>query len=111
MSEKFEKQVISMLTEQGKEIEKVRKTLEKHSKILEEHGKILEKHDDDIESLKRAVINIEDAVTTKIPALFDAFSANLDKHKQYDKRINNLEITVEDHSNRISVLEHITSRK
>lgn len=136
MSENFEKQVISMLTEQKEELkafkeyveEKFTKQEDEMQSMKEEMQSMKDEMQDmkdgmksmqcemkdikeDVDVLKRAVINIEAEVTTKIPALFDAFSANLDKHKQYDEKINNLEATVEEHSIRLDVLELTNARK
>ena len=129
MSENFEKQVISMLTEQKEELKAFKEYVEeKFTKQEDEMQSMKDEMQDmkdgmksmqcemkdikeDVDVLKRAVINIEAEVTTKIPALFDAFSANLDKHKQYDEKINNLEATVEEHSIRLDVLELTNARK
>ena len=65
----------------------------------------LEKHDQEIAEIKRIVLNIEVQVTEKIPALFDAFAANQDKHEIYDKNISSLNAKTFNHDLRISALE------
>ncbi len=80
--------------------------LDEHSRILNQHTHILNEHSEELASIHRSLVVIEDAVTNKIPALFDAFLANQEKHEEYDKQIDHLETVTQKNSIRISVLEH-----
>lgn len=65
----------------------------------------LDEHSEELASIHRSLVVIEDAVTNKIPALFDAFLANQEKHEEYDKELEHLETVTQKNSIRISVLE------
>ena len=73
--------------------------------IVNGHSKMLNEHSDDIKSLKRSLLLIEDAVTNKIPALFDAYSANQEKHDEFNARITKVENISDQNSIKISILE------
>ena len=92
--------------------EKILNLLEQHNKKLEEHDARFDRieqklcdHDEDIKDIKRILLNIEIQVTEKIPALFDAYAANQDKHAIYDQNISSLEEKTFNHDIRISALE------
>lgn len=67
--------------------------------ILNEHTKHLERIDKTL-----------DAITNKIPALFDAFSMVSAKQEQQEERIDHLEEKLENHSMKIASLEIISSQ-
>ncbi len=94
-----------ILDEHTRILDEHSKMLGEHSKKLDEHSKILGEHSDDIKSLKRTLFLIEDAVTNKIPALFDAYSLNQDKHDEFNARITNVENISDQNSLKISILE------
>jgi len=107
---KFEK-IENVLKEHSKKLEKLEMFEQDATYILLQHNKKFEEYDENFKFIKRILIKIEDDMNTKIPILFDSYSANQDKHKQYDEKINNLDIVTEDHSVRISNLKFITSKK
>ena len=53
-----------------------------------------DKQDTILASLQRSILIIEDYVTNKIPALFDAYALNQDQHINFDNKINNLELNI-----------------
>ncbi len=78
-------------------------------KKLKEHDKRFERIEEMIRDLQRSMLIIEDAVTNKIPALFDGYAMHQEKQEQLEERVNNLENFSETNSIRISALETITS--
>lgn len=62
-------------------------------------------YDEILASLQKSVLIIEDYVTNKIPALFDAYSLNQEQHHSFDEKIDSLENLTSNHSLKISVLE------
>ena len=57
----------------------------------------------------RALVIIEDAVTNKIPALFDKLSVHDDRFERDEDRISNLEKTTEYQGDKITALELVSS--
>ncbi len=123
-NQKFEK-VFDILEQHDKRLDALEQQCKKLD-VLDEHSKRLDvleqqhkecmarfdkieqklcEHDEDIKDIKRILLNIEIQVTEKIPALFDAYSANQDKHKVYDEQISSLEVQAFNHDIRISALE------
>ena len=76
---------------------------------LKEHDERFERIEEMIRGLQRSMLIIEDAVTNKIPALFDGYAMHQEKQEQLEERVNNLENFSETNSIRISALETITS--
>lgn len=76
-----------------------------HSELLQKHDKKLKEHDEKFNSIERTLFLIEDAVSNKIPALFDAYQMHQDHQEISDKRIDELEETVENHTVRLISLE------
>ena len=126
-NEKMDSQYLELkglILKNSERLDEHSKILNKHSKILDEHSIKLDNHaqkldehsnkmstyDEDILSIKRSLVIIEDAVTNKIPALFDAHKANLEKHEEFDNRISLLETTSENNSLKISILEDESKR-
>ena len=101
--EEFQEKVLQELKAHGEKLQEV-------DKKLGVHDEKLQKLDEDVEDIKKSLIKIEYYVTERIPALFDAYSLNQDKHKQYDDEIDQLNKTTYNHDIRISVLED-TSKK
>ena len=81
-----------------------------HSVNLNQHSTTLNEHSYDITSIKRSLAVIEQAVTEKIPALFDALTMHLNRHDEFEKTLKEIQNDSFDHSNRISSLEMITSK-
>lgn len=97
-------------TEQDKRLDGHDKKLDKHEKMLNELIQISKEHTEDIKSIKRSLVLIEDAVNNKIPALFDAFMVSKQKDEELSTDIKKLEKTSDFHSLKISILED-TSKK
>ena len=98
--------------ELDKRLDRVEERLDEHDKRFDNHENrlnsienILNEHTKDIESIKRSLAIIEDAVTNKIPALFDAIQSNMEKHEEFDNRITKLENISDTNSLKISILE------
>lgn len=89
----------------SKKIDILTTRVDDNSKKLDEHTRILNEHTKDLQSIKRTLTIIEDAVTNKIPALFDAHQANQEKHEEFDNRITNVENISSTNSLKISILE------
>lgn len=99
-----------ILNEHTKHLKKIDKTLEEHTKHLKKIDEILEEHTQELKEIKRMLVVIEDAVTNKIPALFDAFSMVSTKQEEQEQKVNYLEEKLENHSMRITALEIISSQ-
>lgn len=95
---------------QDKRLEGHDKKLDRHEKMLNELIQISKEHTEDIKSIKRSLVLIEDAVNNKIPALFDAFMVAKQKDEELSIDIKKLEKTSDLHSLKISILED-TSKK
>ncbi len=100
------------IEENRKEIAKNRKAIEENKKAIEENRKeiaknreIIENHENRIDSIEKYLIIIEDAVTNRIPALFDKTSWQDDRFDRDEGRIKKLEEVTEYHSLRITSLE------
>lgn len=110
--QEFMKIVIEKLDEHSKILDSHTRILDEHTKILNEHTKILNRyemqlknHEDILFKLKRATLKIEDYVTNKIPALFDANLVNKEKSEVLEEKVEKLEQTISLHSIKISILE------
>lgn len=77
-------------------------TMQEDVKELKTRVTTLEKNH---ESMHRILILIEDDTSNKIPALFDGYSSHQQHIEEHDKRIETLETEVDNHSNRLWVLE------
>lgn len=76
---------------------------------LAEHDKDIKELKEMIQSLQRTMLIIEDAVTNKIPALFDGYAMHQEKQEQLENKVDKIEEKVETHSIRIAALETIYS--
>lgn len=85
--------------------------LEKHEKTLNEHTKILDEHTQMLQSLQKSVAIIEDAVTNKIPALFDGYKMHQEAQERLEKRVNKVEKIAEMNAIRILALEDKNNQK
>lgn len=99
-----------ILNEHSKKLDEHSRILDEHSKQLGKHDSTLDEHSSDIKSIKRSLFIIEDAVTNKIPALFDAYQTNQEKHDEFNNRIEHVENISDTNSLKISILED-TSKK
>ena len=88
-----------------------------YDKDMKEIKAILKGHDEDIKELKemmksfqRTMLIVEDAVTNKIPALFDGYSMHQQKQEELEEKVENLEQVTQTHSIRIAALETISSQ-
>ena len=84
--------------------------------LRQELGQKIEKNTNDIKDIKeilkehsRALIIIEDAVTNKIPALFDKLSSHDDRFERDEERLEKIEKVTESNTNRITALELTTT--
>ena len=83
-------------------IRKNTEAIEKTTADIKEIKEILKDH-------SRALLIIEDAVTNKIPALFDKFSSHDDRFERDEERIEKVENVTEHHAARIAALELTTA--
>lgn len=86
-------------------IEENRKAIEENRKEIAKNREIIENHENRIDSIEKYLIVIEDAVTNKIPALFDKTSWQDDRFDRDEGIIKKLEEVTEYHSLRIASLE------
>ena len=104
-----EEKILAILEEHSKQFELINKRFdEQETKFNSRFDKIDEKldsHDEDIKTMKASIINLEEYVMEKIPALFDAITVNSDKHETYDEHIASLNAKTFNHNIRISALE------
>lgn len=109
-------QIDKKLKEHDDHFERIEAKLKEHDERFErieaklkEHDERFERIEEMIRDLQRTMLIIEDAVTNKIPALFDGYAMHQEKQEQLEERVNNLENFSETNSIRISALETITS--
>ena len=86
-------------------LEKHDKDLEQIFAKLEEHDKKFEEHSKEIRSINNFLIVKEDELFNKIRALFDGYTANLEKNNALESRQTATEQKVDINSLRISMLE------
>jgi len=77
----------------------------KFNSRFDEIDEKLESYGEDIKTMKASIINLEEYVMEKIPALFDAITVNSNKHDTYDDHIASLNAKTFNHNIRISALE------
>ena len=58
-----------------------------------------------IDVMNESIVLLEHRLTFEVPALYDGYSMCRDMHEIQHSRLNSLSFKVEDHSNRISILE------
>ena len=104
------------LKEHDEHFERIEAKLKEHDERFERIEAKLKEHDEQFEELKeiirsiqRTLLIVEDAVTNKIPALFDGYKMHQEKQEELEERVDTLENSSEKHSIRISVLESVTS--
>ena len=109
-------QIDKKLKEHDEHFERIEAKLKEHDEHferidakLQEHDEHFERIEEMIKDLQRSILIIEDAVTNKIPALFDGYAMHQEKQEQLETRVDNLENISEKHSIRISSLETTTS--
>ncbi len=105
------------LADHDKQFEEIHAHLADHDKQFEEihahladHDKQFEEIRQDLNEIKRSVLFMEEYITSKIPALFDAYLSHEQKNEEFDNRITNLEKNSDVNSLKISILED-TSKK
>ena len=76
--------------------------------LLEKHDQSLNQLTHDVSVMKESIVLIEHKVSFEIPALFDGYAMSRDMQEIQHSRLNSLSIKVENHDNRISILEHKT---
>ena len=96
------KEIKAKLAEHDKDIKEIKAKLAEHDKDIKELKEM-------IQSLQRTMLIIEDAVTNKIPALFDGYAMHQEKQEQLENKVDKIEEKVETHSIRIAALETIYS--
>lgn len=112
MEKEFMEKVLAKLDKQEEFSQKMLHKLEKHDKDLEqifakleEHDKKFEEHSKEIRSINNFLIVKEDELFNKIRALFDGYTANLEKNNALESRQTATEQKVDINSLRISMLE------
>ena len=106
-------EIKAKLAEHDKNFKEIKETytkdmLEIRAKLAE-HDKDIKELKEMIQSLQRTMLIIEDAVTNKIPALFDGYAMHQEKQEQLENKVDKIEEKVETHSIRIAALETIYS--
>lgn len=104
MQDKFEVLVekVGNLEEGFKELRQEQDNTNKTLNLVQKDIKELrEEH----ERMNRTLILIEDDTSNKIPALFDGYTFHQQHIEEHGKRIETLETEVDNHSNRLWVLE------
>ena len=112
LDQKFEgkfNEVMRILKDHDKKLDRLLLFEQDATEIILMHSKQLEKLEKDNEFFRKALINIEDYVTTKIPALFDANTINTEKHLQYEERFNSIESKLAEHSDEIYIPQDSSS--
>lgn len=104
LSEKVDRNA-ELIAQNTLEIAKNREVIEENRKEIAKNREIIENHENRIDSIEKYLIIIEDAVTNKIPALFDKTSWQDDRFDRDEGRIKKLEEVTEYHSLRIASLE------
>ena len=92
---------IDIIKEKVSEIDVIKEQVSEIGPIKDKLKNIEEK----VENISISVLLIEDEVSNKIPALFDAYSFNYELQKETEKQINSLKQENFNHSVRISNLE------
>lgn len=110
-SEEHFKRIDEILNEHTQTLQEHTTILNEHTKTLEEHTVILNEHTQMLKDLQRSMLIIEDAVTNKIPALFDAYKMQQEKQEEFEQRINQVENKAEMNTVRIMALENNFSQK
>lgn len=104
LSEKVDRNA-ELIAQNTLEIAKNREVIEENRKEIAKNREIIENHENRIDSIEKYLIIIEDAVTNRIPALFDKTSWQDDRFDRDEGRIKKLEEVTEYHSLRITSLE------
>ena len=106
----------AILKQHDEDIKDIKAILKQHDEDIKEIKAILKQHDEDIKELKemmrsfqRTMLIVEDAVTNKIPALFDGYSMHQQKQEKLEGKVESLEKITQTHSIRIAALETISS--
>ena len=81
-----------------KDIKEIKETLKRHDEDLKELKEM-------IRSLQEAMVIVEDAVTRKLPALFDGYKMHQEKQERLEERLDKIEEVSAEHSIRIFALE------
>ena len=110
-SQKHFERIDKILDEHTKTLDEHTAILNEHTAILNEHTEILNEHTQMLKDLHRSMLVIEDAVTNKIPALFDAYKMQQEKQEEFEKRIDKIENRAEMNTVRIMALENNLSQK
>ena len=109
--QEFMKIVIEKLDEHTQILNRHEEKLNRVEEKLDKHEKRLDNHEETLNELKRATLNIEDYVTNRIPALFDAYSVSKEKSDKLEEKVQKLEKTASLHSIKISILEEASKQK
>ena len=118
------KKINARLDEHDKEFKKINARLDAHDRRFEEidnnfvdiaeNFKLinlkLSDHDKQFKEIKNCLLVLEDKITNELPALFDGFSANVEKSTVVEFKQKAIEQKVELDSLRISSLEDISKQ-
>ena len=102
---KFDEQEAKFNAKFDEQETKFNAKFDKQETRFDKIDKKLDSHSEDIKTMKASIINLEEYVMEKIPALFDAITVNSDKHETYDEHIASLNAKTFNHNIRISALE------
>ena len=106
------KMIFAKLAEHDKQFERIEEQfkevnakLAEHDKQFKEVNSKLSDHDLEFTEIKNYLLVLEDNLSTKLPALFDGYSANKEKTDEIEERQECMEGQLKLNSLRISVLE------
>lgn len=97
--------LINSFMEMKEEITSMKQDITDMQKEITGMKKDIKELKEDVDTMNRNIIIIEDDTSNKIPALFDGYSFHQQHIEEHDKRIDTLEIKVDNHSNRLWALE------
>ncbi len=101
---RFDK-IDAKLAEHSKEFNKVNAQLVQHSKKISNNSLEIQGLTEVVTVHNNTLIKFEHEFKNKFDALFDSFSANQDKHIEYENSLDILNSKVLNHNIRISALE------
>ena len=112
LEQKFEgkfDEVMRILNDHDKKLDRLLLFEQDATEIILMHSKQLDKLEKDNEFFRKALINIEAYVTTRIPALFDANTINTEKHLQYEEKFHSIESRLAEHSDEFYISQDSSS--
>ena len=94
-----------LIENNAKSIKNNAKLIENNTESIERLEKKVDENTEAIKSIKHTLLIIEDCVTNKIPALFDAFTINQEKIEELSNKVEDTDNAMQIHSIRLTSLE------